>query len=163
MTSVIKQTIQILTLLVEYSWSLAYLRTTNRTNLETLSTLVGMIDEMHEGINYSFYWCQKAFCFQDVVERTSADVRPGYVRTDGIEVDVLFWQVFAVRPNKPYHTTAQGLVFLHTVSTISSMVLLLLCSRVYWERCGNVSTLNSPCKCHTDLVRSRFRTPMRYR
>lgn len=68
MTPKVQQTIQILDLLVEYPRSLAYPETTDRTNFETLSTLVAVVDEMHESINYSFYWCQKAFCFQDVVE-----------------------------------------------------------------------------------------------
>lgn len=118
MTSVVQQTVQILNLLVEYHRSLAYPWTTDRANLETLSTLVAMVDEMHESIDYSFYWCQKAFFFQDVVERTSADICPGYVRTDGIEVDVLFWQIFAVRTNEPYDTTEQGLaVFAHSIAS----------------------------------------------
>ena len=96
MTSKVQQTVQILDLLVEYHRSLTYLRTTNRTNLKTLSTLVAMVDEMHESIDYSFYRGQKAFSLQDVVERTSADVCPGYVRADGVEPDVLLWQIFAV-------------------------------------------------------------------
>jgi hypothetical protein len=96
MTSKIQQTIQILDLLVEYRWSLTYLGTTDRTNFETLSTLVVMVDEMHECIDYPFHRCQKAFILQDVVEWTSADVCPGYVRTDCIEPDVLLWQIFAV-------------------------------------------------------------------
>lgn len=96
MTPKIQQTIQILDLLIEYARGLAYLGAADRTNLETLSTLVAMVDEMHESIDYSFHRCQKAFILQDVVERTSADVCPGYVRTDCIEPDVLFWQIFAV-------------------------------------------------------------------
>jgi hypothetical protein len=112
MASKIQQTVQILDLLIEYRRSLTYLRTTNRSNLKTLSTLVAMVDELHESIDYSFYRGQKAFLLQDVVERTSADVCPGYVRTDGIEVDVLFWQIFAVRTDEPYHTTEQASAFL---------------------------------------------------
>jgi hypothetical protein len=111
MTSLVKQTIQGLTLLVEHAWSLPYLESTDGANFETLSALVAVVDEMHECINYLFHRCQEASILQVVVKRTSADVRPGYVRTDGVEGDVLFWQIFAVRPDEPYRTTEQQSAF----------------------------------------------------
>lgn len=105
MTSFVEQTVQNLTLFVEYAWSLPYAEGTNRTNLETLSALVAVFDEMHKCINYSIHRRQKAFVLQLVVERACADVRSGYMWTDGIEGDVLFWQILAVRSNEPYRTT----------------------------------------------------------
>jgi len=105
---VIQQTVQIIALLVQNARSLAYLWTADRTNLETLSTLVAMVDKMHESLNYSFHWSQQAFVLQIVVEGTGADVCSGYMRTDGIEVDVLLWQIFSVRANEAYRTTGSG-------------------------------------------------------
>lgn len=91
MTSLVKQIVQTLTLLVEDTWSLPHLETTNRTNFEALSTLVAVVDEVHKSIDNPLHGRQETLFLQIVVERTSADVCPGNVRTDGIEVDILFW------------------------------------------------------------------------
>jgi hypothetical protein len=69
------------------------------------------------------------------------------VRTDGVEPDVLLWQIFAVRPNEAYRTTEQWLALrLHIALQISRMVSLLLCSCVHWECCESVSNLHCPRK-----------------
>jgi hypothetical protein len=115
-TSYGNQTIQGLTLLVERAWSLSYLESTDGTDLETLSALVAVVDEMHECVNYLFHLCQEVFVLQVVVERRSARVCPDYVRTDSIEGDVLFWQMFAVRPDEPYRTTEQPSVYCYVLS-----------------------------------------------
>jgi hypothetical protein len=96
MTSYGDQTIQGFTLFVERAWSLSYLELSDRANLETLSALVAVVDKMHECGNYLFHLSQEVFILQVVVERRSAQVRPHYVRTDSVEGDVLFWQIFAV-------------------------------------------------------------------
>jgi hypothetical protein len=89
--------------------------------------LVAAINELHERTNYSFHWRQKVFLLQCVVERPGADVCPGYVRTDGVEVDVLLWQIFAVRTDEPYHTTAQGSAFLaHSIANHKDGLLTVL-------------------------------------
>lgn len=145
MTSVIEQSIQILTLLVEYTRSFANVGTADRTNLEDLSALVALVYEIHECIDYPTHWRQEAFLLQIVVERTSADVCPGYVWTDGIETDLLLGQIFPVRSNEPYRTTEQkSALVLYEALPDSRMVCLLFCSGVYWECCAMVSILYSP-------------------
>jgi hypothetical protein len=96
MTSVIEQVVQVVALFVEYTRSLSYLWIADWTNLETLSTLFAMVDEIHESLNYSFHWCEKALLLQVVVESASADVGSGYVRADGVEIDILLWQIFTI-------------------------------------------------------------------
>lgn len=96
MTSAVQKTVQFLTLLVEYAWSLPHFESTDRTNLETFSAFVAVVDEMHKCVDYSFHRCQEAFGLQIIIEWTSTDVRPRYMRTDGVEGDALFRQVFAV-------------------------------------------------------------------
>jgi hypothetical protein len=96
MASFIKQTIHNLALLVEHRWSLPQFDTFNWTYLETFSTLVTTIDEMHECIDYPLHWRQKTFFLQTVVEVARADARPGHMRADGIEGYAFFGQILSI-------------------------------------------------------------------
>jgi hypothetical protein len=93
---VVQQIVQVLAFLVEYTWCLTRPKRTNRTNLETLSALIAVVDEMHECVDYPFHWRQESLTLQVVVEGTSADVSSSYMRAHGIKGDILFSHVFAV-------------------------------------------------------------------
>ena len=107
MTSFIQQHVQNLALFVEHRWSLPQSDAVNWTYLETLSTLVTTIDELHKCIDYPLHWRQQTFFLQTVVEVARADTRPRHVGTDSIEGDVLFRQVFPVAADEPHNATGR--------------------------------------------------------
>jgi hypothetical protein len=96
MASFVKQTIQNLALFVENPWSLPQCDTVDWTYLETFSTLVTPIDELHKCIDYPLHRRQKTFFLQAVVEVTRTDASFRHVRADSIQGHLLFRQVLPV-------------------------------------------------------------------
>lgn len=92
----VEQVVQSCALLVKYLWRFPYFEGADRSNLKTLSTLIAVVDEVHEGVHDPFHRSQETFLLEAVIERTGADVRSGYMRTDGVESYVLFGQIFAI-------------------------------------------------------------------
>jgi hypothetical protein len=107
MTSFVQQTIQNLALGVEHRWSLPQFDAVDWTYLETFSTLVTTIDELHKCIDDSLHWRQQTFLLQTVVEVARADTGPGHVRTDGVEGDVILWQEFAIGSDESHDATGR--------------------------------------------------------
>ena len=109
MTSFVKQTIENLAFLVKHRWSLPQLDSVDWTYLETLSTLVTPIDELHECIHYSLHWRQKTFFLQAVVEVTRSDASSRNMRADSVQGHVLLGKVFPIAPDEAHHATGREL------------------------------------------------------
>jgi hypothetical protein len=109
MASFVQQTIHNLALFVEHRWSFPQFDTVDWTYLETLSTLVTPIDELHECIDYPLHRRQKTFFLQAVVEVTRADASPRHMRADSIQGHLLLHQIGSIGPDEAHYATAREL------------------------------------------------------